>query len=461
MAGSTVCVRDKVKFYEKLFSHEEEIPIKRRTRTKSFRVESFERKEEEQENKENTSNVQPITVNTKLLGTKEKIHRKKKPIEREVSSYSYREKPVTYVKEEREKRVKKIEHLEKKVKTVKNQHRDSLKMGDTQKAESLLKHLHRIELKLARENEAIASSTCIANEKESSILSSNIDDEIDEIQQEDDIESSDEIDDENEISEDIHVDTSLLSGDLWGGIVDVMANKYCIDAETTWRTFSSYSVTDNDSKSSELFLEESDETSIEDEESTHLTEKKNRCIFEMYDKLENDLKQSNQQLEDAKTELAGYRARLYSALHELAQNEYQVRIRENQLIHLQTEQLEMEQKIENQAILLAESRKKQLENEIKLLRENTEIRKQQVDELRKQIRTSISALPQTEQTELRNQLIVEDPFIECSVRLLDNEQTTIQRISIVETKLSTLSSSKDVRIVKTTTTTKRKSKLII
>merc|ERR1712137_386265 len=105
--------------------------------------------------------------------------------------------------------------------------------------------------------------------------------------------------------------------------------------------------------------------------------------------------------------------------------------------------------------MLNEFEQQEIQREIHQLREETILRRQQVADLRKQIRCSLSLLPASEQTEL----LVEDPFIECSVRLLDDKRTPLQRLSILEERLSTLASHHDIRVEKERPKKKKKAPL--
>ena len=466
----TASVRDKVKFYERLFAPVEEVIVTGKKKSiiipqkihvqkiSIVRAPSMKNLEAVDENKENEScNISQGNVVEeqahKVLGSTEKIHKRtNKHLEREESCRMYKETPVEFIKEEREIRHRKIELLEEKVKSVRKQHRCSVMHGDVKKAESLLKQLHKFELKLAREtdvarNTLVDSVSEISEEVVDDIAENDIVDEF--IEEDIDITESDSVMDE--FSE-VVIDDTNLCGDLWGGIVEVMAAEYCVDSETTWRTFSSYSINETDTHSELVYdnssLDELSELLMDEEVSYGATERKNRNIFAMYDKLENELIGTNHELTDTRTELAGFRAQLYTALSQLAQNEYQVRVYEAQLMKYRTDKIELEQQIERQNIIIAQQQQHELEQEIKFLREETLIRKQQVDEIRKQIRQSMSCLPREEQSELRQQLQVEDPFIECSIRLLDSEDTPIQRISVLKTRLSSLSSCGEIRIMK-------------
>lgn len=260
----------------------------------------------------------------------------------------------------------------------------------------------------------------------------------------------------SEESSSILVDEEAINGDLWGGIVTTMAERYC-DHESTWHTFSSYSVQTTDTHSQlHLFNDEiirslDQESTLEEDQDVlpqicFSQRQRNEDIFAMYDQLEEELLESNQRLEDTCLELAGYRTQLYAALHQLAKNEYQMRLFEQQLLTSNSEKLEMENQVENQKILLSQQEQQALMRDIQLLRQEAELQKQHVQVLRTQIRQSICALPPARQSQYRSQLSVEDPFIECSIRLLDTEETSLQRLSVLEARLSTLSSRNDVQV---------------
>merc|ERR1712110_1181881 len=126
--------------------------------------------------------------------------------------------------------------------------------------------------------------------------------------------------------------------------------------------------------------------------------------------------------------------------------EYQMRLFEQQLLATNSEKLEMEYQVESQKILLGQQEQQALLRDIQLLRQEAELQKQQVHLLRTQIRKSISSLPPVRQSQYRSQLSLEDPFIECSIRLLDTQETSLQRLSVLEARLSTLSSRDDVHV---------------
>ena len=243
----------------------------------------------------------------------------------------------------------------------------------------------------------------------------------------------------------IDIDETNLHADLWGGIVKVVAEKCCNDgnANADWSTFSCYSVCDNRTHSELVFNDDKDSINQDwqEKDSDFITVRPS-YITELSDCIE----QKNEELILIKADLAAHRAKLYAALHQQAQNEYKLRMFETKFLQYQTEKLRFESKIETQRKKIMDHEQSELRREIEFLREETKIRKNVVEELRRKIRTSLSTLSTEQQIDLRNELIVEDPFIECSIRLLSSSDTPIEQISIIEQRLSTLSSHKEVRV---------------
>lgn len=464
-------VKEKVHFYEQLSVPKELYIPKSRSSLRKYKVtmggsskDLMGDKENQQTqisnltNSRNTRKPKPALKVHSLVANDRIQPKKRKQLETEVScSFDYQEKPVECIKEEKEKRTQKIEILEKRVKSVRNQHRDSLKRGDVVKAESLFKKLQTMESKLAKQTTTTQKSK-LANQMSVNKKLSENNDEI--MIEQNDLVSETQLDESSSV---IEFDEQNLNGDFWGGIIPTMVEKYCVDEESTWRTFSSYSVNINDDHT-ELVLDSNSSLHADifpnslddlDEEDYNYGDAEfckedgkyqnfDHTNLNAMDELQVKYNSVKQNLQSTRLELAGFRARLYEALHQLAKTEYQMRIYQVQLLQSQTNHLEMEKEIERQRVILNDYEKQELEREIKQLKEETKIRKQQVEELRKQIRSSISILPLEEQTDL----MVEDPFIECSVRMLDNNKTPIQRISDLESKLSTLISQPDIRIKK-------------
>eukprot|EP00012_Vannella_robusta_P005365 CAMPEP_0206194078 /NCGR_PEP_ID=MMETSP0166-20121206/6976_1 /ASSEMBLY_ACC=CAM_ASM_000260 /TAXON_ID=95228 /ORGANISM="Vannella robusta, Strain DIVA3 518/3/11/1/6" /LENGTH=487 /DNA_ID=CAMNT_0053610969 /DNA_START=468 /DNA_END=1928 /DNA_ORIENTATION=+ len=436
-------VREKVEYYETLCAivqqqqqQQDTKCIRTRKSTQTTNNDSYEGLKHLQvtigENKENTSFNRTKSVPRSMRSIqKDKIQpRKRKFIETEVelSSDGFREKPVECIQEEKERRQRKIVLLERKVSSEDASTGDSIKQGNITRAKDLFGQLEVAETQLAQETASSIDSIPEASEEQT---------------------NSDEMDERD------------LLGDLWGGIVEVMANTYCVDDESTWRTFSSYSVVSKENHSVLALNDDSSlhadmfQTSEEPDDWLELDDIADINDLEfaaMYEKLDQQLRLSKEHLVDARGEVDTYRARLYEALHQLAKTQYQVRVYEGQLLQAQTEQLTMERTIAEQRITLDEFEKQEIQREIQQLREETTLRRKQVEELRRQIRNSVASLPLCEQTEL----MVEDPFIECSIRMLDNNHTPLQRISLVEAKLSTLVSHQDIRIRKKKSKKKRK-----
>lgn len=458
-------VKEKVHFYEQLsLNSRDVINHKSRVNLKSFKVTIGGTTDDKENQSQNINEIKSQSLSTKAFTkiSNDKIQTKKRrEIETEVScSFDFQEKPVEFVKEEKEKRIQKIEILEKRVKSVRNQHRDSLKRGDVEKAENLFKKLQTMESRLAKHQTSFTNETTKNVKKE-------------EIENVTEIENNDVIIEENfsslvdDESSEFEFNENNINGDLWG-IVPIMAEKYCVDEESTWRTFSSYSVNVNDDHA-ELILDSNSslhadifpnslEDYFDDDGNCILSKKEeieyknfaDRSNLKVFTELEAKYKNVQSDLQKTRLELVAFRAKLYESLHQLAKTEYQMRIYQVQLSESQTSNLEMEKEIERQKFILNDYEKQELEREIKQLQEETKLRKKQIEDLRSQIKNSISVLPIDEQTDL----MVEDPFIECSVRILNNNRTPIQRISVLETKLSTLISQSDIRI-------KKKSKFFI
>jgi hypothetical protein len=193
------------------------------------------------------------------------------------------------------------------------------------------------------------------------------------------------------------------------GIVDYLMEHLTEDDQRAWKTFSSYSLVQESHQSF---------SSLDREQFLNIIENQ------------------RSELEWNKTQLSAYRANLYEALHLLAKNEYNLRLCEQKLLDHTSQYLELEQSFHHQRQCLLEIEQKQLHQEIEFYRLETRRCKQQVDQLRHQIRSSLSGLTPQQQQQVSQELMIEDPFIECSVQLLESKTIPIRTISQIEQRFS-------------------------